>query len=712
VTLIEPKIELWYDAQWNDVTSDVRTEAGGGGITIEKSDRDPDTAQVTFDNRDGKYSPRNPLSTLYGKIGRNTPIRIGVPALGGSAQERFAGKVVSWPPLWDASENNGWVTVECAAIRHRLGQGQKPLDSALRRAHKFTSPIAYWPLERGTISSGLIGGQAARVSHGQFATSSDDTLVGSDELIQVTGGAQQIILGTVPEQIGLTAWTVAVWGRVNVPAEAENLTGGTVTMSVRVGGSDIGQVAVAHRQNISDLSGENFLIDAYDTDGVLIDDLSSTESTMIGTHTDEWRFLRITVDTSSGDLRIRYWVDEVLQETFTDAGHSVGYPMSVSLGSFVTSGTTDIDVSTGHLSVWGDAGTSASDIYTAGLGHVGETAGARFTRLTAEEDITSSITGTSSITQPMGPQRQLTLLELLQECADADGGILYELRSSGGLTMRTGRNLVTKSLSPFEIPYTSILPTLQPLEDDQGTRNDITVSRPGGGSYRTVQTTGPLNTSDPEDDVDGVGIYDESIELNLEADTQLRGSASLRLSIGTQDEPRYSSVRTEPPGVTVDNLGDMNPGVFVKLTGLPKFLPPNDSLQRVRAWTETIDVVQHILDLELIPGEVYRAGELEQTTRLSPAGCITESAFIAGTNTSLTVERVVSTTRPWITSADRSEDFPFDIMVSGVRLTVTAISGSSDPQTMTVTQTPVNGIEKVVPVGSSVTLAEPWRLAR
>src|SRR5690606_31643304 len=29
-------------------------------------------------NRDGRYSARNPLSPLYGKIGRNTPVRIRV----------------------------------------------------------------------------------------------------------------------------------------------------------------------------------------------------------------------------------------------------------------------------------------------------------------------------------------------------------------------------------------------------------------------------------------------------------------------------------------------------------------------------------------------------------------------------------------------------------------------------------------------------------
>jgi hypothetical protein len=38
---------------------------------------------------------------------------------------------------------------------------------------------------------------------------------------------------------------------------------------------------------------------------------------------------------------------------------------------------------------------------------------------------------------------------------------------------------------------------------------------------------------------------------------------------------------------------------------------------------------------------------------------------------------------------------------------VSAISGTSSPQTFTITQTPVNGVTKTVPSGSAVSLWQP-----
>ena len=56
-------------------------------------------------------------------------------------------------------------------------------------------------------------------------------------------------------------------------------------------------------------------------------------------------------------------------------------------------------------------------------------------------------------------------------------------------------------------------------------------------------------------------------------------------------------------------------------------------------------------------------------------------------------------------------DAPFDVVASGVRLTVTAISGASSPQTFTVTVTPVNGVVKTIPAGAVVDVATPVYVA-
>jgi len=59
----------------------------------------------------------------------------------------------------------------------------------------------------------------------------------------------------------------------------------------------------------------------------------------------------------------------------------------------------------------------------------------------------------------------------------------------------------------------------------------------------------------------------------------------------------------------------------------------------------------------------------------------------------------------WTTTAD---DFPFDVEVGGIRVTVTAISGGSSPQTFTVTGATVT---KALSSGSAVTVWRPPVLA-
>ena len=111
------------------------------------------------------------------------------------------------------------------------------------------------------------------------------------------------------------------------------------------------------------------------------------------------------------------------------------------------------------------------------------------------------------------------------------------------------------------------------------------------------------------------------------------------------------------------------------------------------------------------PASVYRVGVVEYTTRLDTDYIVVESDFDAGTDTTMTTERTDATKGLWCLSADEPDSFPFDIMVDGVRLTVTAITGSSDPQTLTITQAPVNGVIKTIAAGEQIHVADAWRVA-
>lgn len=81
-TPVELLAEMQIGGTWTDITADLYAR---GPLTIERGRPDeatrvdPSKATFELDNRQNKYSPRNPRSVNYGMIGRNTPVRFSVP---------------------------------------------------------------------------------------------------------------------------------------------------------------------------------------------------------------------------------------------------------------------------------------------------------------------------------------------------------------------------------------------------------------------------------------------------------------------------------------------------------------------------------------------------------------------------------------------------------------------------------------------------------
>lgn len=81
VTPLTPTVELYLNGAWTDISNYVYVE---DGITIsrgrqdEQSSVEPSTCHLTLNNRDGRFSPRNPAGAFYGQLGRNTQLRVGV----------------------------------------------------------------------------------------------------------------------------------------------------------------------------------------------------------------------------------------------------------------------------------------------------------------------------------------------------------------------------------------------------------------------------------------------------------------------------------------------------------------------------------------------------------------------------------------------------------------------------------------------------------
>lgn len=72
-------VELFYGGAWQDITEDGLAREPATlkrGRADESSSAEPSQLSMLVRNKDGRYSPRNPASPLYGLIGRNTPIRL------------------------------------------------------------------------------------------------------------------------------------------------------------------------------------------------------------------------------------------------------------------------------------------------------------------------------------------------------------------------------------------------------------------------------------------------------------------------------------------------------------------------------------------------------------------------------------------------------------------------------------------------------------
>lgn len=73
------RVELRLGQTWTDVTDRVYNRDRvriSRGRTSEGARADASSCSLTLDNRDGRFSPRNPTGPYYGLIGRNTPMRV------------------------------------------------------------------------------------------------------------------------------------------------------------------------------------------------------------------------------------------------------------------------------------------------------------------------------------------------------------------------------------------------------------------------------------------------------------------------------------------------------------------------------------------------------------------------------------------------------------------------------------------------------------
>ena len=701
-------VELFYDSQWNDVTEYAYTRAPievQRGRSDESKHVEASECTVTLRNVDGRFSPRNPRSPLYGKIGRNTPIRVLM-----DTDARFTGEVAKWPQAWNMPGTDVYTPIEAAGILRRLEQGTPPANSALfRYTVRRADVVAYWPCEEesgaSSVYSPIDGVESFRPAGVEYGAGIGIPAGSAPGLIRVPPGATGT-LGQVPTSATAIRWLCNELFRVDEPSAA----GFHAAFVVHTSGPDVERWQI-------EFTDTQVRFRAYDfADAEVLVDTAAIASTWFG----QWWKLTIALQQNGSDV-LWSWAVRATDEDSTLIASGSGTETSATLGKVTGAGMGQGPAGGaiperwfGHVTVLGQSGGS-QPIYNPDvvLGWPGETAGNRISRVCAEDGITFASSGDLDDTAAMGPQPVDTLVGILRECATADGGILYEPRGALGLTYRTRVDLYNQAPA-LELDYTAevfgMLP--EPVDDDQGTRNDVTVKRPGAGQARAELQTGPLSTQAPPD---GVGRYDTSIEINVAGDGFLPDQAAWRLALGTVDQARYPTLglNLTAPAFTTDapltaaaaalELGDR-----LTVANLPPWLPPETISVLAQGFTELLGNNEWHIEINTTPEPPWQVAQYEAAAggdyRYDTAGSTLAAAFHAGTDTSMSV--TVSVKPLWTTAAG---EMPFDIEAGGVRLRVTAISGASSPQTFTITQAPINGITKTIPAGTPVSL---WTKAR
>ncbi|HET6356100.1 hypothetical protein [Streptomyces sp.] len=607
-----------------------------------------------------------------------------------SRRVRCAPEVSKWAPKWHTSGHNITSTIQAAGIKRRLEVGRDALQSTLhRRIPSEPACVAYWPMEEGneaTQAYSPIRGVPPLVVTG-FDFASDDTLLGSSALPRLAGGASISMDARVPTHTDTGEWMVTYVYRfetdVATPTEIlEFNTTGTV------------------RRITVTLDTGSIVMRGYNSAGdeVITVPFVTTSGTFIG----PWNRLEVIATTTGGNVKYHLgYIDVSGGGAFAD--QTIAATAGIVTRINTRWGASGDGMLIGHLGVFNTDNTLIYD--NADDGFQGETATARITRLTGEESVPALVVpGDSTV---MGAQRPNQLLDLLEECEDTDGGILYERRDRLALAYRPRVSLYNQKPG-LTIDYGKLCHPFEPVADDMP-RNDWEVQRIGGSRGRATLEEGRLSVQPPPD---GIGRYPESKQLSLYHDGQPPQHAAWLMSLSTWDEDRYPGLRIlvhKYPEIAAQ-VAALDVGDIIRVTGLPDHLAPGPLDLMIEGYDEKFGAFEWEITFVCSPAGPWTVGVLEDAVlgHVDTEG----SELVSGVSSSATSWSVLTTAGPrWITTAEDAGSFPFDVLIGGERATVSGISGTTTTQTFTISARSVNGIVKSHSAGATLVLADPIRLA-
>lgn len=617
-----------------------------------------------------------------------------------SGERRFIGEVAEFPQVWDTTGSDIYSPVSANSVMRRISQGESPLKSSMRRY--FTSKsslIGYWSLENGG-SADVTGIQNAYVSGVTF---------GADSALPSSAA-----VGTIDDS-GVTSNNIYASSRA---APATGTATGVFLFKFKqqnAGASELmrwyGNGTVAFWTINFDNTG--YYVAGFDPSGTVLGGVV-TGSWPAGINQDQWIAFRLQLTTSSGKIDVRVDWNRIGDGTNHVNTTGTGYVTGTNVGrlSFFFVNPNGYAENQGaevtQIAVLQESlAADAVDFVAATEAFLGETAGNRFLRAAADAGITAECVGDPDDTPAMGVQTASTNTAVMQECSDVDGGFIYAPAEFFGLAFRTRRSMQNQTPLVLDYAANHFTGKLSPTDDDKVLRNDVTItSSDGTMSATSTITTGPNNTSDPDDDPQGVGRYDAAYSLNVETTDLLGDEAQFATFLGTWDEIRMPSaqVSLERAPFTADlnlahDAAQLEIGGPLRINNLPSWLPPDPLEVLVRGRQETLqNRGRQIVWICQAYGPFRSVNNLSGTTDsrarvAATPGNSTLNASMASTGlTAFTVNTL--TGKLWGTTALKPGNFPLDVFVGGERITISGITGTGTAQVFTPSARSVNGVVK------------------
>lgn len=600
---------------------------------------------------------------------------------------QFHGEATTWPTEWDTSGNDIYGRVEAAGLRRRLSQGQAALPSTYTRSNVNTSPahLLYYPVEDGADSDSIASGFPDAAPMDIITTNGTPQLASNSDFAPgsapigkpngsrwfsprvdaaATGEIQLIFLLSIPDS-----------------GEANNATLFQIQMTGTAGFCD---VVYSTTDN-----GEIYFV-FYDQSRVAV----HTSAGMLGTF--NGRPVQISVNLTQNGADIDYVLTQLEPGaslgSFT-GGTAAGRTIGAVRGVYADPYAQVFSTALGHIALRNDI-ISIFDNFSALNAYYGEGVRQRMIRLCAENDDINFERTRSTINAQlsMGKQKQQTFLQLLDEAANTDLGLLLESRDIIGLVLFRLHAMYNRdAFVTLDYSTGQLQPPFAAIDDDQLIINDFTATKIDGSSYRATQETGPLALTSPTSG-EGVGRYNDSGSYSLYRDSDLVDVASWVVHVGTTDESRYPSIRADLSKLALtstqlylDLLGAWV-GDRIEITNPKTGIIEGTISQLVYGYRRRFGGKHHTVEFTCAPAAAYEIAEAADTTgdtnpwlgRAETDGSTVNTLANAGA-TSLVV--AVPSGPLWTTVAD---DYPLYLNVGGIRVRATACSGASSPQTFTV----------------------------